>query len=90
MLNVAMPPTADTVVVPPTPAGVELIVIEAFEPVTRFPFVSSTLTTTAANTEPAVPFVGCVVNTSFEPVPALIVNELLVALLKPLLAAVSV
>jgi hypothetical protein len=40
LLNVATPFTAATVVVPPTPAAVEVIVIDAFEPVTTFPLAS--------------------------------------------------
>ncbi len=90
LLKVATPFTAATVVVPPTPDGVELIVIEALEPVTTFPPASSTLTTTEANAEPAVPFAGCVVKTSFDPVPAAMLNELLVALVRPVDAAVNV
>ncbi len=86
----ATPFTAATVVVPPTPDGVELMVIDALEPVTTFPPASSTLTTTEASAEPAVPFAGCVVKTSFDPVPAAMLNELLVALVRPVEPAVNV
>ena len=65
MLNVATPFVAVTVVVPPTPVGVEVTVIEAVELVTRFPAASCTCTTTALMADPAVPFTGRVVNTSF-------------------------
>ena len=40
--KVATPPTAETVVVPVTPADVEVIVTEALEEVTRLLFASST------------------------------------------------
>ena len=65
MLKVATPFTAFTVTVPLTPAGVELIVTEAVDPVIGFPFASSNCTTTGLNTVPVVPLDGgCVVNTS--------------------------
>jgi hypothetical protein len=66
------------------------MVIDAFEPVTTFPAPSCTCTTTLAIALPAVPFAGCVLNTSFAPAPAPIVKELLVALVSPLAPAVSV
>jgi hypothetical protein len=47
------------------------MVIDAFEPVTTFPAPSCTCTTTLAIALPAVPFVGCVLNTSFEAGPTL-------------------
>jgi hypothetical protein len=65
LLNVATPLTAATVVVPLTPPGAELMVIEALDPVTTFPDPSWTCTTTLAMGVPDVPFTGCVVNTSF-------------------------
>jgi hypothetical protein len=88
--KVAMPPTAETVVVPVTPEAVEVIVTEAVELVTRLPPASSTLTT-AVKAVAAVPLEGgSVVKTSFEAVPAAIVIPVLVALVSPLDAAVSV
>src|SRR5271156_3440257 len=57
-LKVATPATADTVVVPLTPAAVELIVIVAFELVTTLPLPSWTSTTTGASWMPAVPATG--------------------------------
>jgi hypothetical protein len=65
LLNVATPLAAVAVVVPPTPVGVEVTVIEAFDVVIGLPVASWTCTTTAVMAEPAVPFTGCVVNTSF-------------------------
>jgi hypothetical protein len=90
LLNVATPLTAATVVVPLTPPGVDVMLIDAFELATTFPPASSTFTITAAIALPAVPFAGCVLNTSFAPAPAPIVKELLVALVSPLAAAVNV
>ena len=58
MLKVATPFTAFTVNVPSTPAGVELIVTEAVDPVNGFPFASSTCTTTGLSAVPAVPVAG--------------------------------
>lgn len=63
LLNVATPLTEVTVNVPLTPAGVEVIVTCADEPVTGFPFTSSTFTTTGLSAVPVVPVIGgCVVN----------------------------
>jgi hypothetical protein len=88
--KVATPPTAETVVVPVTPEAVEAIVTEAVEEVTRLPLASSTLTT-AVNAVPAVPFEGgSTVKTSLEAVPELITTLVLVALVIPEEAAVSV
>jgi hypothetical protein len=56
--KVATPFTAFTVSVPPTPAGVELIVTEAVDPVNGFPFSSSTCTTTGLNVVPAASVAG--------------------------------
>ena len=58
MLKVATPFTAFTVSVPLTPAGAELIVTEAVDPVNGFPFASSTCTTIGLSAVPAVPFAG--------------------------------
>jgi len=91
LLNVATPFTALTVNVPPTPAGVELIVTEADDPVTRFPFASSTCTTTELSAVPTGPLAGGpVVNASLLAAPAPIVIGLLVTAVNPLAAAVSV
>jgi hypothetical protein len=91
VLNVATPFTAFTVNVPPTPAGVEPIVTEADDPVTRFPFASSTCTTTELSAVPEVPVAGGpVVNASLLAAPAPMVIELLVTAVNPLAAAVSV
>ena len=46
LLNVAMPPDAFTVSVPPAPAGFEAMVIAAVDPEMRFPLMSFTSTTT--------------------------------------------
>jgi hypothetical protein len=91
LLNVATPFTAVTVSVPPTPAGVELIVTDAEDPVTRFPFTSSTCTATELSAVPAVPADGGpVVNASLFAAPAPMEIEPLVALANPLAAADSV
>jgi hypothetical protein len=91
VLNVATPFTAFTVNVPLTPACVELIVTEAGDPVTRFPFASSTCTTTELSAVPAVPVAGGpVVNASLLATPAPMVIDPLVAPVNPLAAAVSV
>ena len=49
LLKVATPETAFTVSVPVTPAGVELIVTGAVDPVTTLPIESWTCTTTAGD-----------------------------------------
>jgi hypothetical protein len=90
-LNVATPFTAFTVSVPLTPAGVELIVTCADDPVTRFPLVSSTCTNTGLSAVPGVPLDGGpVVNTSLLAAPAPIAIDPLVTPVNPLDAAVSV
>src|SRR5258707_10845681 len=66
-------------------------VIGAELPVTGLPTASSTVTTgCVAHAVPPVPPPGCVVNTSWVAVPAVIVKGLLVALVSPLLVAASV
>jgi hypothetical protein len=91
LLNVATPFTAFTVSVPLTPAGVELIVTDAEDPVTRFPLASSTCTTTGLSAVPAVPLDGGpVVNASLLAMPVPMEIELLVAPANPLAAADSV
>ncbi len=90
LLNVATPFTAATVVVPPTPDGVEVMVTDAVDVLTRLPPASCTCTATLARGLPAVPFVGCVEYTSFAATPAAMLNELLVALVRPVEAAVNV
>jgi hypothetical protein len=90
-LNVATPLTAFAVSVPLTPAGVELIVTCAEDPVTRFPLLSSTCTVTTLRAVPAVPFDGgSVVNASLLAAPAAIEIEPLVVLTNPGEAAESV
>ena len=70
MLNVATPFTAVAVSVPLTPAGVELIVTWAEDPVSRFPFPSCTSATTELSGVPAVPVDGGpVVNTNLLVIP---------------------
>ena len=88
--NVATPPVAFTVSVPETPVGVELMVMDAVEVVTRLPLASSTCTTTLPMAVPGLPEVGCEVIASLVAGPALIVIGELVALLKPADDAVSV
>jgi len=66
LLKVALPLTAETVVVPPTLfVGAEVMAIEAVELVTTFPSASSTDITEAVRGLPAMPLAGgCVVKTS--------------------------
>ena len=90
LLNVAIPFTAFTVSVPPTPAGVELMVTDADDPFTRFPLASSTRTVTGVSAVPAAPVDGAEVNTNIFAVPATIVVALLVTPANPDAAAVSV
>ena len=58
MLNVATPLTAFAVSVPLTPAGVELMLTCAVDPVIAFPFSSCNCTTTGLSAVPAVPVAG--------------------------------
>ena len=95
-LNVATPFVAASVTVPlsvpPGPPFVPIAsVMLAVDPVTVFPFASCTVTTgCVAQLTPDAPPPGCVVNTTFVALPALMLNALLVAPVSPLLAAVSV
>ena len=85
-----MPPTALIVVVPVTPAAVDVIATEAVEEVTRFPFASSTCTV-APKGAPAVTLLGgAMLKTSLLAAPATTVMLPLVALVSPFEAAVSV
>jgi len=66
LLNVATPLTAFAVNVPLTPAGVELIVTCAVDPVIAFPLLSCNCTTTGLSTVPTAPVAGgCVVNRNY-------------------------
>ena len=90
MLNVATPFTALTVSVPPTSAGVELIVTCAEDPVSKFPFASSTCTVTELSAVPAVPVDGADVNANIFAGPAAMETEVLVTLGRPDAVAVNV
>src|SRR5712691_3360104 len=94
-LNVATPLEADAVVVPlnvPEPGFVPIAtVIDADEPVTTFPLASSTDTCSAGLIDvPATALEGCMVNANFVAAPDVMLNVLLVAPVKPVLAAVKV
>jgi hypothetical protein len=90
-VNVATPPLAVTVSVPDTPAGLDAIVTDAFDVVTRLPSVSCTCTTTFPIAVFTVPVAGgSVVNTNFVAGPALIVIGVLVAEVNPVDMAVNV
>ena len=58
LLNVATPLIAFAVSVPLTPAGLELIVTCAVEPLSGFPFSSCNWTTAGLSAVPAVPVAG--------------------------------
>jgi hypothetical protein len=94
-LNVAMPPTAATLVVPPRLAPavpVPPVIATAtlpVNPVARFPRASRAVTTTP-NPAPAVVLAGCVVNTSWLAVPAATLNAALTPLIGPAMLAVIV
>jgi hypothetical protein len=67
------------------------MVIEFVAEVTVFPCASWIVTWTAGAMEaPAVTFVGCTENANFAAVPAVTLNALLVAPVKPLALPVSV
>jgi hypothetical protein len=71
--------------------GVDAIVTDALEVVTRLPFASCTCTTTFPMLVFTVPVEGgSVVNTNFVAGPALIVIGVLIADVNPVEAAVSV
>jgi len=88
LVNVAMPPEAFIVRVPDTPPGDEDMVIAAVEVVTKLPLTSSTCTTTLPMGVPALPVVGAVM-ASLVAVPPVIVMVELVALVRPVEAAVT-
>src|SRR6266567_878903 len=94
LLNVATPLTAATVVVPPTFAGVELMVIGAVELVTTLLLASSTLTLTAAKgvTLPPSGLLagGCGVKTSCTGVPGVTLKAVLIAPVRLAALAASV
>src|SRR5437899_1337153 len=85
--NVASPPTAATVVVPdnvPLPGLLSVTVTCPVKVVARFPSPSSARTFTAGlKLLPPVIVLGCVPNTSWVTGPAMILNELLVAVPNP-------
>jgi hypothetical protein len=88
-VKVATPFTADTVL--EMPEGVEVKVTEADELATTLPLEFCTWTTMFESVAPAVALAGCVENLSWvAEVPPVTVKELLVALVRPLLLAVSV
>lgn len=72
------------------PEGVDVKDTLADEVVTTLPAASRTWTTTFAMVLPLVEFTGCVEKLNWEAAPGEIVNELLVALVSPELAAVRV
>ena len=93
LLKVATPPAALTGFVPlsvPPPPGLvpKAMLMEAELPVTVLP-KASWIVTVGLMLTPATVLLGCVVNTSLFAVPGVIVNGLLVAPVRPLLAAVS-
>ena len=83
----ATPPAAATVVVPdnvPLPGLLSVTVTCPVKVVARFPSPSSARTFTAGlKLLPPVIVPGCVPNTSWVAVPAMILNELLVAVPNP-------
>src|SRR5213082_3033137 len=93
--NVATPLAAATVLVPArvplaglVPIATEMLVVAV---VTVLPWASSTATRTAGVfTAPAPALLGCTVKTSFAADPAIMLNALLVALVRPVAVAVSV
>src|SRR2546430_2044784 len=93
--KVATPLTAATVVVPArvplaglVPIASVMLVVAV---VTVFPWASWTVTRTAGVfAAPAAALLGCTVKTSFAAAPALMLNALLVALVRPVADAVSV
>src|SRR5437667_196092 len=92
--NVATPLTAATglvpLSVPPPGLAPSAKVTSPVKPVATLPRASSARTFTAGLIwRPAIVVLGCVPNTSCIAVPAVIVNELLVAVLKPVADAVS-
>ena len=90
MVKVATPLTAVTVVVHVTPDAVEVIVTDAVEVEMRLPLASCTCTT-APKGVPAVPVDGGLVEkTSLVAAAALMVMLELVALVRPVDAAVRV
>ena len=91
--NVATPFTAVALVVPlsvPLPGFVPIAMVTRAElEVTSDPFASWTWTVTLPRVDPAVPLDGAPANASFVAAPT-IVNDALVAPLRPLLVATSV
>jgi len=66
LLKVATPLPEFAVNVPLTPAGVELMVTCAVDPVIAFPLLSCNCTTTGLSTVPTAPVPGgCVVNANY-------------------------
>jgi hypothetical protein len=93
--KVATPATALTVAVPPR------VPLPGFAPIARvtelvavgtvLPFASWIVTVTAgAMDAPATVLAGCALNTSFEAAPAVTLNVLLVAPVRPVLEAANV
>src|SRR5947207_390130 len=93
--NVATPPTALTVSVPPK------VPLDGFVPIAivkigraagrgRVAMSSIATTTDSVIDAPAVTFVGCTVNASFDAVPVVTLNALLGAPVRPVAFAVNV